>query len=47
MLLDNEDKSISKKVQTSLPSILFYTIILGLMFYTVVTNNLINSIQYG
>jgi len=47
MLLDNEDKSISKKVQTSLPSILFYTIILGLMFYPVVTNNLINSIQSG
>lgn len=47
MLLDNEDKSISKKIQTSLPSILFYTIILGLMFYPVVTNNLINSIQSG
>ena len=47
MLLDNEDKSISKKVKTSLPSILFYTIILGLMFYPVVTNNLINSIQSG
>jgi len=47
MLLDNENKSINKKIQTSLPSILFYTIILGLMFYPVVTNNLINSFHSG
>lgn len=47
MLLDNRDKSLSKKIQTSLPSILFYSIILGLMFYPVVTNNLINSVQSG
>ena len=47
MLLDSEDKSFSKKIQTSLPSILFYTIILGLMFYPVMTNNLINSVQSG
>jgi hypothetical protein len=47
MLLDNDDNSFSKKVQTSLPSILFYSIILGLMFYPVVTNNLINSVQSG
>jgi hypothetical protein len=47
MLLDNDDKSFSKRVQTSLPSILFYTIILGLMFYPVMTNNLMNSVQSG
>ena len=47
ILLDNEDNSLAKRFQTGLPSIVFYTILLGLMFYPVVTNNLINSIQSG
>lgn len=47
ILLDNKDNSLSKRIQTGLPSIAFYTVILGLMFYPVMTNNLIDSFQSG
>lgn len=47
ILLDSDDNTFRKKVMTGLPAIIFYSIVLGLMFYPVVTNNLIDSIQSG
>jgi len=40
-LLDLKTLSFSRKIQTWLPSLLFYTVILGLIFYPAVTNNLL------
>jgi len=47
VLLDSSDNSWSKKIKSSLPSIIFYTVIFGLMFYPVIANKLLNSVQSG
>lgn len=47
LLLDMEKMSLIRKIQTALPSIIFYLVIFGLMFYPAVTNKLLGVTQAG
>jgi hypothetical protein len=47
ILLDIDKMSFTQKVQTWLPSIMFYTLILGLMFYPAITNEVTSYITSG
>ena len=46
LLLDMEKLSLFRKVQTWLPSILFFVIVFGLMFVPALTSRLINSYEF-
>lgn len=46
-LLNDRNLTLSKKVQSGLPAVIFYTIIVGLMLYPAFTTNLINTIESG
>lgn len=45
ILLDIEKLSLSKRIQTWLPSLVFYTLVIGLMFYPAITNNVLNTVE--
>ena len=47
LLLDVEKLSLFRRVQTWLPSILFFTIVFGLMFVPALTSRLINSYEFA
>lgn len=47
VLLDKENLSMKRKLQSSLPALLFYILVLGLMFYPAITNQLINATETG
>lgn len=42
---NHEANSLFSKIKTGLPAILFYTLLMCLFFYPVITNELINTIQ--
>lgn len=46
-LIGVDKQSIFKKIQSSLPAIIFYTLLLGFFLYPAFTNNLINSYESG
>lgn len=45
ILLDLEQLSLLRRIQTWLPSLAFYALIFGLMFYPAITNNLLDATQ--
>jgi len=47
ILLDTEKMSLFRKVQTWLPSLLFFLILFGLMFVPALTNKIINSYEFA
>lgn len=47
LLLDTEKLSFSRKVQTWLPSVLFFAIVFGLMFVPALTTELINRYEFA
>ena len=47
LLLDTEKLSLYRKVQTWLPSLLFFLIVFGLMFVPALTTQLINSYEFA
>lgn len=47
LLLDLESLSFFRKIQTWLPSLLFFVIVFGLMFVPALTNKLINSYEFA
>lgn len=47
VLLDKENLSMKRRMQSSLPALLFFILVLGLMFYPAVTNKLINATETG
>lgn len=47
VLLNHEKLSLSKRIQSGLPAIVFYTLIFGLMFYPAYTNQLVSMFETG
>lgn len=46
-LLNEGRQTLTKKIQSGLPAVVFYTIIIGLMLYPAITNDLINNFESG
>ena len=47
VLLDKENLSVKRRLQSGLPALLFYILVLSLMFYPAITNQLINATETG
>ena len=47
VLLDKDNLSMKRRVQSGLPALLFYLLVVGLLFYPAITNKLIGSIETG
>ncbi len=47
VLLDKENYSLKRRIQSGLPAIIFYGLIFGLLFYPAMTNQLVSMVATG